>query len=119
MAESILRNKAKNFAKEVVLICREIKEIKRENILSNQLLRSGTSIGANVYEAEYAQSKSDFVSKLHIAQKECYETNYWLELLFETEYIKEDKYISLKNKNEEIMRILISSLKTAKSKLDY
>ena len=93
--------------------------MKRENVLSNQLLRSGTSIGANIYEAEYAQSKSDFISKLEIAQKECYETKYWLELLYETEYIKENNYVMLKNNCEEVMKILISSLKTVKSKINY
>ena len=84
MADSILRNKAKNFAKEIVFLCRDMKIKYKESVLINQLLRSATSIGANLHEAQYAQSTKDFVSKLEIAQKECYETEYWLELLFET-----------------------------------
>jgi four helix bundle protein len=68
VSESILRNKSKEFAKE--------------SVLTNQLLRSGTSIGANIHEAQYAQGKKDFISKLEIAQKECFETEYWLELFF-------------------------------------
>ena len=87
MADSILRNKAKNFAKEIVFLCRDMKIKYKESVLINQLLRSATSIGANLHEAQYAQSTKDFVSKLEIAQKECYETEYWLELLFETNCI--------------------------------
>ena len=63
-----------------------------ESVISNQIGRSGTSIGANIHEAQYAQEKKDFISKLEISQKECYETEYWLELLFETDCIEEDKY---------------------------
>ena len=91
MADSILRDKAKQFAKDIVFLCREIKASHKEAVLVNQLLRSATSIGANLHEAQYAQSKNDFISKLEIAQKECYETEYWLELLFETDSIKEEK----------------------------
>ena len=80
------------------------------------LLRSATSIGANLHEAQYAQSKNDFISKLEIAQKECYETEYWLELLFETDCIDEDKYKKMQNECGAIRRMLISSLKTVKSK---
>ena len=82
MADSVLRNKAKQFAKDIVFLCREIKANHKEAVLTNQLLRSATSIGANIYEAQYAQSKNDFISKFEIAQKECHETQYWLELLF-------------------------------------
>lgn len=84
VSESILRNKSKEFAKQIVYMCRDIKANARESVLTNQLLRSGTSIGANIHEAQYAQGKKDFISKLEIAQKECFETEYWLELLFET-----------------------------------
>ena len=77
MADSVLRDKAKQFAKDMVLLCREMKEKHKEAVLINQLLRSGTSIGANIYEAQYAQSTNDFISKLEIAQKECYVTEYW------------------------------------------
>ena len=88
VSESILRNKSKEFAKQIVYMCRDIKANARESVLTNQLLRSGTSIGANIHEAQYAQGKKDFISKLEIAQKECFETEYWLELLFETGYIR-------------------------------
>ena len=79
-------------------------------------MRSATSIGANIHEAQYAQSKNDFISKLEIAQKECYEIEYWLELLFETECIVEDVYNKMQNECGAIRRMLISSLKTVKSK---
>ena len=116
MADSILRNKAKNFAKEIVFLCRDMKIKYKESVLINQLLRSATSIGANLHEAQYAQSTKDFVSKLEIAQKECYETEYWLELLFETGCIPEEKYKNLQNDCGSIRRMLIASLKTVKSK---
>lgn len=116
MSESILRDKAKEFAKEIVVFMREVKEKHKENILTNQLLRSGTSIGANVYEAQYAQSTADFISKLEIALKECFESEYWLELLFEINYLKENDYKKLKNECGTIRKMLISSCKTAKSK---
>ena len=116
MSDSILREKSKQFAKDIVFICREIKETRKEVVLTNQLLRAGTSIGANIHEAQYAQSKKDFISKLEIAQKECYETEYWLELLFETNYINEETYKKLQNESGSIRRMLISSLKTIKSK---
>ncbi len=74
VSESILRNKSKEFAKQIVYMCRDIKANARESVLTNQLLRSGTSIGANIHEAQYAQGKKDFISKLEIAQKECFET---------------------------------------------
>ncbi len=116
MADSILRDKAKQFAKDIIFLCREMKVNKKETVLINQMLRSATSIGANLHEAQYAQSTNDFISKLEIAQKECYETEYWLELLFETDCIKEEKYKNFQNECGTIRRMLISSLKTIKSK---
>ena len=116
MADSILRDKAKQFAKDIVFLCREIKASHKEVVLVNQLLRSATSIGANLHEAQYAQSKNDFMSKLEIVQKECYETEHWLELLFETDSIEEEKYKKMKNECGAIRRMLISSLKTVKFK---
>ena len=115
MADSILRDRAKEFAKTVIFLCRELKENRVEGALVNQLLRSGTSIGANLHEAQYAQGTKDFISKLEIAQKECYETEYWLELLFETDCLAEEDYKVLQNECGEIRRMLISSLKTIKS----
>ena len=76
MSNSILRDIAKDFAKNIVFLCRNMKSEHKETVLINQLLRSGTSIGANIYEAQYAQGTKDFISKLEIAQKECYETEY-------------------------------------------
>ena len=116
MAESELREKSKDFAKEIVFLCRDIKKEYRETVLTNQLLRAGTSIGANIHEANYAHSKNDFISKLQIALKECYETEYWLELLFETGCMTEETYKDIQNDCGAIRRMLISSLKTIKSK---
>ncbi|MBR3752697.1 MAG: four helix bundle protein [Ruminiclostridium sp.] len=115
VSSSPLRDKAKEFAKEIVFLCREIKGTHREAVLTNQLLRSGTSIGANLHEAQYAHGTKDFISKLEIAQKECYETEYWLELLFETGYIPEAQYKPLQNTCGAIRRMLIASLNTAKA----
>ena len=116
MADSILRDKAKEFAKEIIFLCRKLKINRKESVLINQILRSATSIGANLHEAQYAQSKKDFIYKLEIAQKECYETGYWLELLFETNCLNEEEYKKLQNECGAIRRMLISSLKTVKSK---
>lgn len=74
MSDSILRYKSKEFAKQIISLCRDIKTKTKESVLTNQLLRSGTSIGVNICEAQYAQGKKDFISKLEIAQKECFET---------------------------------------------
>ena len=116
MADSVLRDKAKELAKKIVFLCRDMKSRHKESVLINQLLRCATSIGANLHEAQYAQSTNDFVSKFEIAQKECYETEYWLELLFETGCMSEGEYKTLQNDCGAIRRMLISSLKTIKSK---
>lgn len=116
MVKSELRNKAMDLAKQIVFLCREIKANQKEAVLTNQLLRSGTSIGANLHEAHYAQGTKDFISKLEIAQKECYETEYWLELLFETGYISDEQYKALQNSCGSIRRMLISSVLTLKGK---
>lgn len=116
MAESALREKAKSFAKTIILLCREIRSVHKETVLTNQLLRSGTSIGANLHEAQYAQGTKDFISKLEIALKECHETEYWLELLHETGYIPDEQYKPLHNNCGSIRRMLISSVNTVKSK---
>lgn len=118
MSESIIREKAKEFAKNIVFLTKEIKINKKESVLSNQLLRSGTSIGANIHEAQYAQGTADFISKLEIALKECFESEYWLELLFETGYIEEKQYKKLSNDCGVIRKMLISSCKTLKAKKD-
>ena len=114
MADSILRDKSKEFAKKIVFLCRDMKSDRKESVLINQLLRSSTSIGANLHEAQYAQGTKDFISKLEIAQKECYETEYWLELLFETGFMTEEIYKDIQNDWGAIRSMLISSLKTIK-----
>ena len=111
MAKSALMVKSKVFALEVIRACRVLREAKCEGALISQFLRSGTSIGANIHEAFYAQGKADFVAKLHIALKECSETEYWLELLIESGYYKDKTML---DRCIEIKRILISSLNTAK-----
>lgn len=113
MSESPLLVKSKVFALDIIRICNEIKRNKKESILTNQLVRSGTSIGANIREAFYAHGKADFIAKLQIALKECAESEYWLELLIESGYC-EDK--SILNRCIELKRILIASLNTAKDR---
>ena len=112
MRENKLVEKSKEFAIEIVNLCDSIKGVAS---LINQLVRSGTSIGANIHEAQYAHGKNDFVAKLEIALKECSETEYWLELFFETNKIDEQRYNDLKQKAGAIRRMLISSCKTAKA----
>ena len=97
MADSVLRDRSKEFAKQIVLLFRTIKQEHHESVLTNQLLRSGTSIGADIHEAQYAQGTKDFISKFEISLKEVYETEYWLELLFETGYIDEQTYKPIEN----------------------
>ena len=92
--------------------------IKGKSVLTNQILRSGTSIGANIHEANYAQSKADFITKMQIALKECHETEYWLKLFFKTAIISEDVYKKMSENSGKIRRILIASLNTAKGNLD-
>ena len=114
MAESIMLDKAKDFAVEIINICKQIKETKRESVLTNQLMRSGTSIGANIHESKYAHGTADFISKMQIALKECYESEYWLELLNRTGYIDNEQYKLIINNCGQIRRMLISSINTVK-----
>ena len=107
--------KAKDFAVEIVNLCKNIKETKRESVLTNQLLRSGTSIGANIHESKYAHGTPDFISKMHIALKETAETEYWLKLLYMSDYISKEMNESLISDCLDIKRMLIASLNTAKS----
>ena len=116
MKKSILKDKSKAFALRVIRLYKYLCEEKKEYILSKQLLRSGTSIGANIAEAFYGQSEADFVSKLSIAQKETGETMYWLELLHESEYLKRNEYDSIYSDGEELIRLLTSSIKTVKER---
>ena len=96
MKENVLIDLSKKFAVDIVNLCTDIKENRKSNVLLNQMLRSGTSIGANIHEAKYAQSKADFISKLEIALKECSETEYWLELIFRKGKIAESIYKALR-----------------------
>ena len=111
MVESPLLVKSKTFALKVIKACKEVKQKKHESVLSNQLLRSGTSVGANIREALYSHGKADFIAKLQIALKECSESEYWLELLLESGYYNDQ---TLLDKCVELKRILISSINTAK-----
>ncbi len=111
MKDNILLEKSKEFAIEIINLCDNIKNC---SIITNQLSRSGTSIGANIHEAQYAHGKADFIAKLEIALKECSETEYWLELLVKTQKINEKVFKDLKNDAGSIRRILIKSCTTAK-----
>ena len=91
-----------------------LRSTKREDIMSKQLLRSGTSIGANVREGRYAQSKKDFISKLNIALKEAGETDYWLEIIHSADYFTDEEYNSLKSANDELIKLLISIIKSSR-----
>lgn len=113
MAESALMVKSKALAPDVICACRILREAKCEGALIGQFLRSSTSIGANIHEAFYAHEKADFIAKLHIALKECSETEYWLELLIESGYFGDN---SMLDRCVELKRILIASLNTAKEK---
>ena len=113
MVDSPLLTKSKAFALEIIRVCNEIKRNQKESILTNQLVRSGTSIGANIREAFYAHGKADFIAKLQIALKECSESEYWLELLIESGYYHDNAIL---DQCIEIKRILISSINTAKEK---
>ena len=115
MKENMLIDLSKQFAVDVVNLCTEIKEHRKSNVLLNQLLRSGTSIGANIHEANYASSKADFINKFQIALKECYETDYWLELFRDTHIITEQEYKDLFARCSKIRKLLIASITTAKN----
>ena len=114
LSDSIMLETAKDFAVDIVNLCRTIKETKRESVLTNQLLRSGTSIGANIHESKYAHGTADFISKMQISLKECYESEYWLELLNRTGYIDDEKYKKILNDCGQIRKMLISSINTVK-----
>ena len=107
---SPLLDKSKAFALRIIKVCNEVKSEKKESILTNQLVRSGTSIGANIREAFYAHGRADFIAKLQIALKECSESEYWLELLIESGYLNDQTILA---QCTEIKKLLISSINTA------
>ena len=113
MAESKLRTLSVDFAVQILNLVKVLKS-QHETIVSNQIGRAGTSIGANIHEAQYAHGKPDFIAKLQIALKEANETSYWLELLLKTNYIDETKYQELDNACSQIRVMLIKSINTAK-----
>ena len=112
---SNIENKSFLFSVRIVKLARYLQEEKREYILSKQLIRSGTSIGANIVESQQAQSRPDFISKLSIALKEASETNYWLRLLNATDYLSESEFTSIIADCKELERTLTSIIKTTRS----
>lgn len=117
MKENQLLNQSLVFASEIIKLQKYLLKEKKETIISKQIIRSATSIGANINESNYANSKADFISKLHISLKECAETEYWIRLLEKSDYINKDYEITLLNKCLSIKKMLVSSLNTAKSKM--
>ncbi|MBO4741330.1 MAG: four helix bundle protein [Bacteroidales bacterium] len=116
MKDNVIAQKSKSFAIDVINAYKYLFEVKREYVMSKQLLRSGTSIGANIAEANYAQSEPDFLSKMSISLKEAGETSYWLDLLYESGYINKETYEKLYTDCTEIIKILTSITKTVKDK---
>ena len=112
--ENTIQEKSFRFAVRIINLYKYMQTEYKEYVLAKQLLRCGTSIGANVAESQQAQSRPDFISKLNIALKESYETEYWLRLLFETNYIKQDAFESIITDCRELEKLLISIIKTAK-----
>ena len=112
--DNIVREKSFCFAVRIVKLCKYLRETKKETVMSRQLLRAGTSIGANVAESEHAQSRADFLSKLNIALKEATETDYWLRLFYETDHINKQEFQSIITDCKEIESLLASIVKTTK-----
>ncbi len=117
MSESKLRVLSMDFSVQIINLVKDLKA-KHESVISNQIGRSGTSIGANIYEANYAQGKKDFISKLEIALKEASETGYWLELLHRTGYLDDPTFKSLNDECSAIRVMLVASCRTAKQNME-
>jgi four helix bundle protein len=115
--ENVLKEKSYAFALRVVKLAQYLSSKKKEYVLSRQVLRSGTAIGALISEAEFAQSKPDFVNKLSVGLKEANETQYWLKLLNEGSYISETMYNSIQPQAKELIKLLVTSIKTAKDNI--
>jgi len=112
--ENVVVEKSFEFAVRIVKLCRYLRNEKKENEIASQLLRSGTSIGANIKEAQEGQSKNDFVSKMNIALKEASETEYWLKLLYKTGDLTEQQYESIKTECKELLKLLTAIIKSSK-----
>jgi len=112
---SNIERKSFHFSVRIVKLCRYLQEEKKEYLLSKQLMRAGTSIGANVAEAEQAQSRADFIAKLSISLKEAAETNYWIRLLYATDYLMESEYLSIIADCKELEKLLTSIIKTSRN----
>jgi four helix bundle protein len=119
MASNIVMDKSFAFAVKIVKLVKSIQDQKKEYLITKQLIRSGTSIGANIREGNNAESKADFIHKLSISQKECSETIYWLDLLKETQYITESEFDSLHSDAVELLKLLTSILKTTKGNINH
>jgi four helix bundle protein len=117
MGKNVLKDKSYSFAIRIVQLYKHLSETKREFVLSKQVLRSGTSVGALIREAEFAQSKKDFISKMSISLKEANETSYWIDLLKDTSFLTTDEYNSLNEKIKELIKMLVSTVKTTKQNL--
>ncbi len=117
MSESIIKDKSLKFAVRIVRLSQHLKEEREEFVLAKQILRCGTSVGANVRESRNAESDLDFIHKLAIAQKECDETCYWLELLFLTNYLNETEYNSMNSDAIELLKIIKSIILTVKKRI--
>ena len=118
MKDNAVFEKSKRFAVRIVKLYKYLCDEKKEYVLSKQVLRSGTSIGANISEALCSISKKEFLAKMYISYKECSETKYWLELLYETDFLKKEEYDSIVNDCTEIQKILTTITKTTKTSLE-
>lgn len=119
MGENIVKDKSFEFAKRIVKLYKYLCDEQKEYVLSKQLLRSETSIGANIVEAEYGASRKDFLAKMYIALKECAETIYWIELLYSSDYINGKEYRSIKSEAEELRMLLSSITKSTKENSSF
>lgn len=118
MSKSIVRDKSRSFAISVIRLYKYLTDEKREFVMSKQLLRSGTSIGANLAEQEFAISDADYLSKTSIALKEAAESAYWLDLLHEIEYLNDSEYNNINTDCNELIKMLVASVKSMKTKLN-
>ena len=115
--KNVIKDKTFDFSIRIVKLYKYLKDIKREFVMSKQLLRSGTSTGALIREAEFSESKNDFIHKMSIAQKEINETLYWLELLYKTEFLNKKQFESINNDALEIIKLITSIIKTTKQNI--